>query len=507
VTRAGVLLLGLLGAGAVAAATSPWGVGVSPDSVAYLNAADNLAHGHGLVLTFQMPSLQPVTHGRLPFPLVHYGVFYPIALSPLIAAGLGVDNAARLLAIVLMGVNVVLVSRLAYRLTRSQIAAVAAALALVVSPVVLTAHLFALSEPLFVLLVYAGFLLLQPYLETQSVAMLLACGLVCGLAFATRWAGAALIATVVLAILVPRRRPPLRRLAHSGLFLAVALAPALAWTVRNRASGGSSPDLVWHPVTLADFRRGARDAAGFLLPPEVPIPVRGLVLVLVVVVLLECLRRFRGRMEQWNPLALTLALYVVTHVLLLIVVISLFDRAVHLEERQLVPVFPALLLLAVWALLPVLDTQRTRLVRVALVGGLVLLAGSYGYGWATRFRDFRRDGTDYTGRAWQAAASGLVALPGGPVFAAAPDAVYALTGRVVESLPVWRSPITGKRNPDYPRELTRIRSAVANRHGTLVFFSNDLLSSRGYLLGEGDAVRQFRLRRIRSSAGVFVYSR
>jgi hypothetical protein len=98
-TIAVLLLLAAMGAICVFYATA-WGVGVSPDSTLYLEAARNLLRGHGLTIT---------TLDNLTRPLTHYPPLYPYLLY---AGGrLGIDpmDGARWLSALLFGANIFLV--------------------------------------------------------------------------------------------------------------------------------------------------------------------------------------------------------------------------------------------------------------------------------------------------------------------------------------------------------------------------------------------------------------
>src|SRR5262245_59310903 len=193
------------------------GVGITPDSVVYLEAARNLAAGRGLVSSDEGVELRPLTR----FPPA-----YPVAIALLSALGPDSLDAARWLALALLGANVGLVGLLVARSAPGArwLPAVGAGL-IACSPEIAMLHGAALSEPLFLLLGFSGLLLLARHLEQPGDAALLAAALSIGLATLTRYVGLALVVTGLLAILLASNLPGRRRARSAALFAAASLLP------------------------------------------------------------------------------------------------------------------------------------------------------------------------------------------------------------------------------------------------------------------------------------------
>ena len=102
----GTAVLGCLGGVLVLAQATRHGVGITPDSVVYLEAAQNLAAGRGLATADDGAELRPLTR----FP-----PGYPVAIALVASLGPAFLDAARWLALALLGANVVLVALLIAR--------------------------------------------------------------------------------------------------------------------------------------------------------------------------------------------------------------------------------------------------------------------------------------------------------------------------------------------------------------------------------------------------------
>ena len=147
---AGVLLLALACAAVVWWGSATHGLGVAPDSVVYLEAAENLLGGQGLSY-----------HG---LPMTHFPPGYPLVLAAAARLlGAAPFDAARCVQALLVGLNVILLAWVAHQSSAGS-ASVLAAVTLLLA--VLTqsyeSHLNIVSEPLFLSLTLAcmGFLAL-----------------------------------------------------------------------------------------------------------------------------------------------------------------------------------------------------------------------------------------------------------------------------------------------------------------------------------------------------------
>jgi len=228
------------------------GVGLSSDSASYMDCSINLSRGDGynsaLYRYFRPVSAEDyvreiVSGGRVKArPETYFPPLYSYVLAFLIKTGLSAETAATWMALVLFSLNVLLVGFLVFRFTRGCWPfAFAGALFMLGSESMLQVHTNVLSEPLFILLCTAGLAILSGYLEKGGRGLLLAGALVSGLAFLTRYSGAALIGTGLLGLCLCRRKPVLRRLPAALAFLFVSCLPMAGFILRNLLLTGRPP--------------------------------------------------------------------------------------------------------------------------------------------------------------------------------------------------------------------------------------------------------------------------
>src|SRR5512140_2738072 len=215
------VLLGVLaaiGIGLVLRAT-PEGMGLSDDSIAYIAGARSMLAGQGYREAW-LASNQPVTHFPPAFPrvLAFIGLF---GLDPL--------RGARILNASLFGLNIFVLGILGWRTTRSLPAGLALAALMLLNDSLLRVHAVAMSEPLFIFLSLLAFWMFDLYMERDEHWLwLLGCGVLSGFAYLTRYAGLALLATFLVALVVLHRTWR-RRFISAGIFLVGFLPSALGW--------------------------------------------------------------------------------------------------------------------------------------------------------------------------------------------------------------------------------------------------------------------------------------
>jgi 4-amino-4-deoxy-L-arabinose transferase-like glycosyltransferase len=197
---------------------------IDDDSAEYLAAAESLLAGQGWI-------------GVDGQPYVLWGPLYPVLLAALQGLGLGVLDAVRALNAASAAVISWACGALVRRVTGSRAAAIFGAGAGLVAGVILSP--MAWSEPVFTALAAAALLGWLAYARDPTPGRLAGLGVLSGLAFAQRYAGAALVGTTALFVLLAPGAARWRvRCTHALGYLALAGLPTAAWAVRNALVAG-----------------------------------------------------------------------------------------------------------------------------------------------------------------------------------------------------------------------------------------------------------------------------
>lgn len=495
-----IILLGLLAAAGVILVlhATPEGLNLTGDSIAYIAGARSILAGNGYREAY-LASSGPLTHFPPAFSsvLAFIGLF---RLDPL--------RGARFLNALLFGLSIVLMGILGWRMTRSLGPGLILAGLVLVNDSLLSVYASALSEPLFIFLSLLAFWMFDLYLERDAHWLwLVACGILVGFAYLTRYAGLALVATFIVALFILHGTWR-KRLTSSAIFLGGALPWVIGWAIYNQLVGGTATnrDLVWHPVTADNLDMGLRTAAAFLVPVEpwrsalskVPFLFAGLVVLLMGAALIWVIIKARDypRAKTGTPapriVAFTNGLYVFCYLGAITASMSLFDASTKFRVRILAPAYVALLILLV--VFGVWLWQRRR--EAAIVVGLLVFSMAI-YGQAATVTQLAKGGQGYASFKWyDSKAMALLRQlpPGTMIYTNEPQAVYLYTGRGTYVLPDRFDPVTAEPRPGFQQGIMEMQAQIKAGQAVLALFSGDqpspadaALMSSGLYLAEKSA--------------------
>jgi 4-amino-4-deoxy-L-arabinose transferase-like glycosyltransferase len=463
------------------------GIGLSIDSAAYIWAARNLDRGLGLVWDDG--------HGGFT-PMILWPPLYPSALAAIGLCGVDPLDGARWLNGVLFAGSIFLAGAALYAYSgrKPLLAGFGAALVLV-SPLMIQLHAMAWSEPLCLFFGFLSLYLLARYLDDSSRPYLLASAVAAGLAFLTRYPGAAFIWAALLGLCFLSRTRWVRRISDAILFGLISCLPVLLWLARNVRAGGSSTGRAFnfHPMTGKQVASFLYAVARWVIPDPAPgatllhNPIRAANLLLVAAGLaLACFLAFRRknmRVPQGDAagrlrfLPHLLIAYVVFYGAVLAMTFLFLDAQTEVDSRILSPLCVASILLGLCAanwLLPAVKNRR------ALATLAVLFCAAFGlfylisaWRWAGRAG---RQGEGFRDRAWQT--SGIIGElrklpPETIIYSNNYCAIYILADRVSCDVPNKYDGITLKPNARYAAEIADMSKRLRKSGGVFVFFKGE----------------------------------
>lgn len=481
------LVIGLLALGGIwlLLYSTPEGLGLNDDAIAYIAGARSIMNGNGYREAW-LASNGPVTHFPPGFPGVLALIGFVTGLDPL--------RGARALNGLLFGFSVVLTGWLGWRMTRSRVAGILVAALALLNSSFLYIHTRAMSEPLYIFLMLLSFLLLDYYFEHSKGYFLVSLGFVLGWAYLARYAALSLLATVIAVLLILHESWRERWKSVSILALS-ALPWIIGWSIRNRVAGGSFTNRVlgWHPVNLENWGLGVKTFTEFLVPlgslratiKRIPASFEIILIsigfALLVWVLYEGLPRlFRPAQAARLPvLSFTNALYIIAYLSILVLTMSLFDPATKFQVRILSPTYLSLLLLLMALGVWLWQKNNAVLKPIVFVCALGIL-GMFAYGQLESVQNLRKGGDGFASEKWYASEA-FTALdqipPGVLILSNEPGVVYLYTGRPSGVL------------PDEEPGISTIKQAVLDGKIAIVLFhvnkTDDSTLDYYYELGSG----------------------
>jgi 4-amino-4-deoxy-L-arabinose transferase and related glycosyltransferases of PMT family len=428
-----------------------------------------------------LASNQPVTHFPPAFSsvLAFFGLF---GADPL--------RAVRWVNALLFGLNAALLGILGWRMTPSLMAGIVIAGLFVASGEMFSVHAVAMSEPLFIFLSLLAFWMFDLYFERHHHWLwMIACGTLVGMAYLTRYAGLALVATFVTALLILHTTWR-KRLTSIGIFLASFIPWALGWSIRNRIIAGNATNraFAWHPLTSENIEPGLRVFSELFIPIE---PLRrvifrqpGLIEAMILVVLggifvwvvvtawryLSKPQHERTGKEAREVLSFTTGLFIFAYLASIVSSMLMFDAATKFKLRILSPVLVSLLILVVvfgiWL--------RNRRRDVVVVLTILILALSI-YKQSITFNTWAKSEMGYASFQWydSKAMDYLSALPDDVmIYTNEPGAVYLYTGRGCYVLPDRFDSATAIARTNFEKGVAVMQADIHHAKAVLALFDN-----------------------------------
>lgn len=466
---------------ALAAFSTPKGLGLVNDSVAYINGARGLVEGSGYGRLAGDGTIKPITHFPPGFSVV-------LALFGLV--GMDAIPAARIVNLGLFALNIVLVGLLAQRAARSPWAGVLAAALFAFSDALLGVHAYALSEPLFLTFTMGAMLALLRAVElfppkvynSGWVMALIVSGDLAGLAYLTRYVGLALLPVGTLALLLVAGSWK-QKLQRAAIFLGSALAWIVVWTVRNAALVGSATNRTfgYHAIPAQNVLDGVRNLWAFALPRRIPlvdwlpgglwVALTGLGLALLAAGLVwGLLRALRGQRESLA--AWLVGLHLAAYLVMIVLSMTFVDASTTFEDRILAPVFADAIILLAWGFARAAQRAGSS-TRPALIVLAVLLALSFADDARKTALELRVDGQGFASSYWSNSEvmDGVRRLPEVTIYSNRISALTLLADRQAIAMLSPIDPVTREPRPNFERTQSIIRETVLHGRAVLVVFA------------------------------------
>jgi hypothetical protein len=477
--------------------TTTWGIGVSTDSITYIDVARNFLKGYGL----SHPPGSPMTH---------YPPLYPIVLS---ISGLFASDpldGARWLQTLFFCATIAISGLIIYRETGgSAISYIIGLLLLLTSNTLISVYSFAWSEGLFILLSLAGFLLLGEYLQNSKTVFLLTSSIITGLALLTRYVGISLVLTGCLCILALARSSISKRLIITAIFGIVGLCPVSLWVLRNRmlSSTLTNRSLVSHPITLDQVNTGILTISSWLcIPQDWSLSVRiGLLVIFAAVILtgfvifLKHYKHVKDYENRWILFVPSLfIIFTFSYFLVLGISISFVDAHTPLSIRILSPLYVigvigiVCLSYNLWV-----QCEKRQMVAISLlvISSLFLLNQSFHA--VSLVNSLHHDGSSssFLNKYWKQSTiiERIKSLPDNiTIYTNAPDPIDILAGKSSIMLPAKVDAATRINNEKFPSQFADMAKEIQSGKSILVYFSG--ITWRWYLPTKNEIAKNTHLR-------------
>ena len=349
----GVIILLSIAGGIVATystANGPWGY---TDPVEYISTANSILHGLGIGYyegdaQFNLTTIHPP--------------FYSVVLSIIGLSGINLVAAARWLNILAFMASIFIAGWIFYRFSRVPALGVIASALMCAFPHMLVTFSSSYSEPLFILLLMISGWCLLISLKTRKYPALMISAVILGLVPLTRYAGAAMLASGIMAVFFFTTGNLRSRLFRTFSYALIGCLPLVLWLlhvylISDHSVGGRALGVNWND--LADQFQGFRgifmDTVWKWIPFQknnslLPYRLRflffavGLIATIALTFLAGRRIQKRGSSEQEMPIFTFFGVSVLSYLVVLIATFLFTKPTIDINDRTLLPFFVCLVM-------------------------------------------------------------------------------------------------------------------------------------------------------------------
>ncbi len=460
--------------------TSPWGIGVSKDGARYIAGARSILEGHGYR---DAVSMDPITN---------WPPFFPFTLAVIGLFGIDPVEGARILHILLFGLNIFIVGLILKRFTQSTLIALFGAWLFLTSSPIVESHILVRSEPWFIFLVFTGFFFLLQYLSTGAKRLLFFASFFTALACLDRYAGVSVIAAGMIMILFSNQNNLRHPVIHSMIYGILSFLPLGLWIMRNylTAHDPVNRTIYFHFPAASYFHQALATFSSWLVAIHAPLTLQYFVLIIFLTTAITMMI-FVAKREKSKEGVGDVTTHDFFRMMALMITFSfcvigleLFHHAflyahVQASDRHFLPVFVACLIGSFVLLHRFLKLYPHPFFKIFAVVFLLSLNISYLWNSSRTFTTAYHDGDRFTSRKWRTSPTIAKAksLPTDAfIYSNEPGALYILTNRKTYSLPRkysrrhYRDKESAKPDEKFLRRLNKVKEKLASRKGYIVFF-------------------------------------
>jgi hypothetical protein len=480
-----ILALATLGVVFVAISTR-WGVGISPDSVAYIGGARNLVAGLG----YTMPGNDIIGN----HPITHYPPFYSLLLAG--GGHIGIDPivVARLINALFLGGTIALVGFLLRQLCHDinpigYWISITGSFLVLTSFAIIEIHSMAWTEPAFMFLSLLGFIFLAKYIRNYNWLWLAISALLMGCALLTRYAGVSLVFSCAVGMFLYTRFSFFKKTMATSAFMALSTVFAFLWVLRNQDQAGTTTnrDIYFRAFNISHVWEGLDTFSSWLLiPGSSPAVIKLVPLLLLGGIVFAFLaysvigNRLKQKAVQITinphnlPIILRLfLLFVPAYAAVIVITNSLLDTYTPLDGRILSPIYIPLLVLCLYTFGHLLAGISNKKAKVAFASITILFSLLHMVQGARLVHKNYNLGIGFNSYEWHRSEimPQLGQLPSQiAIYSNAPEAIYIHTGRTAVKVPRENRTVDDLVNEGFDSEWNLMKSRIEDGTGVIVYF-------------------------------------
>ena len=303
---------------------TPYGLAMSPDSVAYMKGARGIYNGEGLSL------LQLLWPPLYPYAIALFGVFTngDLYLS------------ARLYNSVIYGINIYLTYLIINRSHINKFISLIISIFIYTNSALVQIHFYAWSEAGFILLLLINLLVLQNIIKNKSYSIntinIVLLSITTAASILMRHAGLSFLLANVLILLFISNNSLIKRIKITSSHLIITLLILVPWFIYYFTSEKQPRAFAFHPPNLNKIYIGLESIGDWYYS------LSNLMIIKIIIGIVVCLlsiypifKYLYNKNSKYDYYQLCLSIYFITYIIFIIFALTIVDNAAPLDSRIL----------------------------------------------------------------------------------------------------------------------------------------------------------------------------
>lgn len=462
---------------------TPYNLGVSPDSVSYLEVAKNISEGKGIVdntgkLVNHWPPGYPILLGLYSFIVGMHPIDTGIYLNYLLIIILGLSFIA-----ILNQLN----------LDRRIVNAL---LFLLLISLPLTVSLMFWSELPFLTFFMITLHFFVKWITHDKFKYILWAGFFSGIFFITRYAGIGFIGGFILYILLAKGAF-YRKLKNLIIYISPILLITLTWVIYANSLGqpGMNREIVFHVIDWYQIKNsfiamGSWFVGDNLTNRLISTPLFIASMLIIFVILKKHFSQFKLYLRKYHTFVGLSLLLMLSYYGFIVFSISIFDAATNMYNRILSPLFPVIIIfLGILMNFFISLPNYKKHVYILLFLFLFMIPFSSFSSWKSHYLY----GKGYTGKEFQdsEATQYIAALNRRLItYTNSSDLITFYAGEISQEIPRKRDPFSKQNNTHYFDDINEMKIAIQRGKAQILYFNK--ISQRFYQMPRKDILKEFK---------------
>jgi hypothetical protein len=469
---------------------SQYNLGITPDSVKYIEIANNISNGKGIILDNEI-----ATHFPPGYPIL-LGITSKITGISVLQIGKFINLS---LFIILGIVFKLIVDKIGFNNTIKN-----SLLATLLVSLPISVALNFWSELLFIVFIASSFLFYLKWKDRYHTSLLIISGCFSLLALMTRYAAIGFIGGFLLSIMLSKSENFLKKILNLFYLSFPVLLGSCCWLyyTHQYAESTTNRDFVIHFVAIDKMLNSFKTIFNLIINSPIATIAISSFFMATIYFIYKNYNSLATYFKSGKLSTRDLFILVITYYVFILLSMSFFDAHIPMDNRILSPLFIFILLIIGYMIQHMSSFPFKRISSIVLVLIFFLSIGSSLHKW----RDHYNNGFGYSSKEFSQYIDTIIEniVPyKGEIYTNGINLIKMVSNKQLnlKSIPVLLNPGTNKDNANFSNELQKMQASIVNNKALIIYFDK---IDKWYLMSREELLNQIKHQKITTFKDGFI---